>query len=73
MFTIWGRPDCPWCDRAKELLEDHDIQYDYIPLTAENLDEFSSITYGARTVPQVFDNVGIIGGYEDLTKYLKRT
>lgn len=71
MYTVWGRPNCPWCDRAKEHLEDHDIQYNYIELTAENLDEFNSITNGARTVPQVFDNVGIIGGYEDLIKYLK--
>lgn len=71
MYTVWGRPNCPWCDRAKELLGYYFIEYEYKELTSSNLDEFSSITNNAKTVPQVFDEDGdLIGGYEDLRKRL---
>ncbi len=72
MYTIWGRPDCPWCDRAKFLLDAHQLQYEYIELTSDNLEEFSKRTMGAKTVPQIIDDDDFyIGGFEALELYLK--
>jgi glutaredoxin len=71
-YTIWGRPNCIWCQRAKEFLTDVGEPFDYIELTPTNLGAFQEITYGAKTVPQVFDPVGgLIGGYEDLVEFYR--
>jgi glutaredoxin len=72
MYTIWGRPDCVWCNAAKQFLENKGERYDYVELTADKVPIFSNITNGARTVPQVFDPIGgLIGGYEDLVEFYK--
>lgn len=71
-YTVWGRENCPWCDAAKQLLERYHIEYDYVPLTADNLPTFSQITGGSKTVPQIFDDINNhIGGYEDLRDLLE--
>ena len=74
MYTIWGRPNCVWCNEAKKLLDYYFIPFKYIELTSENLDEFTILTNGAKKVPQVFHKTGeLIGGYEELNKFLSST
>ena len=71
MYTVWGLPNCVWCNEAKKLLEYYFIEYEYKELTSENLEEFSKQCLGAKTVPQIIDDDDfLIGGYEDLRKYL---
>lgn len=74
MFEIWGRPNCIWCDRAKALLEERGMLYEYVELTPDNLEVFQLYFPGKKTVPQIHDiglNSGCtIGGYEDLVKAL---
>jgi glutaredoxin len=66
-YTIWGRPGCVWCERAKELIASKGLDYKYIELTPENLEEFNERTNGAKTVPQIFGFTGErIGGYDQL-------
>ncbi len=73
-YTIWGRPNCIWCERAKQLLEEYGEPYDYIELTVSNQGSFAELTNGARTVPQTFDPLGgWIGGYEHLKEFLEAT
>ncbi len=70
-YTIWGRPNCIWCERAKQLLEDVGEPYDYIELNSGNQQRFAELTNGARTVPQIFDPVGgLIGGHDNLKEFL---
>lgn len=70
MYTIWGRPDCIRCERAKKFLEDVGEDYNYITLDTSNSLEFFEKTKGRKTVPQVFDpSGGHIGGYEALIEY----
>lgn len=72
MYTVWGRPDCKWCDEAKKLLKYNFIDYYYVELTPENHERFSELTNGAKTVPQIFDPFScLIGGYDDLKDFLK--
>lgn len=58
---------CPYCDRAKTLLDNKGIKYDVIDLT-DNLDELDKWKEktGWRTVPIIMINDQLIGGYTDL-------
>lgn len=83
MFVIWGRPNCQWCERAKELLTSRDMYFSYRELTKHNFAEFDNLFPGQKTVPGIvrfypappdgdYDlSYTVIGGYEDLVKYLK--
>ena len=70
MCTVWGLPNCVWCNEAKKLLEYYFIEYEYKELTSENLSDFSLATGGAKTVPQIFKDKKLIGGFDNLSKYL---
>lgn len=62
---------CPWCDKAMDLLESHEI--DYTVTSASQKPWLKSLMKlaGLTTVPQVFDGEGtLIGGYEELAKKL---
>lgn len=70
MFDIYGTPNCPWCDRAKKLLDDAGYKYEYTDVT-EDLDAQKMFKDNKfRTVPQVFYGITHIGGYEDLKQFL---
>lgn len=54
-YDVYGKPNCPYCDRAKDLLESKGIEYKYIDVT-QNPDalRFIKEEMGMRTVPQIF-------------------
>jgi glutaredoxin 3 len=58
---------CPYCDRAKVLLDNKGIAYDILDLT-DNLDELQTWKEktGWKTVPMIFINDNLVGGYTDL-------
>jgi glutaredoxin 3 len=58
---------CPYCDRAKNLLDQKGIAFDIIDLT-DNLDELQTWKdkTGWKTVPMIFINDELVGGYTDL-------
>jgi glutaredoxin 3 len=64
---VYSSANCPYCVRAKELLDNKGIHYEEIlvdldPAQREIMMERS----GRRTVPQIFINDHPIGGYDDL-------
>jgi glutaredoxin 3 len=67
MITIYTKTDCPYCDRAKALLESRGVQY-----TAVNVEEQPEareflVDNGHRSVPQIYkNNQHIPGGYQGL-------
>lgn len=74
MIEIWGKPACPFCDKAKALCEIREFKYVYksldIDYTKEELlEQFPT----ARTLPQIVVNGTNIGGYSELTKYIEET
>lgn len=74
MITIWGRPNCGWCDRAKSLCEQYDLKYEYILIDGpEKLQELHEQVPGAKTVPQIFWNGKHLGGFEQLAAEIENT
>lgn len=74
IVKIYGKPNCPWCDRAKALAQSKELEVEYIDITKEGIDgaKLSEICGEVvRTVPQIFvDDVFVKGGYEGLKKHL---
>lgn len=58
---------CPYCTRAKNLLQQMGIAYEEIDLTHnEQLKQKIIQQTGQRTVPQIFIDDKFIGGYQEL-------
>ena len=68
--TIYSTGTCPICDKTKILLRKWKIAYDEVRIDIDRskLREFSEITNGARTVPQLVIDGKHIGGFTDLTE-----
>jgi glutaredoxin-like protein len=68
--SIITKPGCPFCAKAKEMLEAKGMGYEEISLGHDaTLRSLRAIT-GRDTVPQVFIDGKHIGGADDLEKYL---
>ena len=67
MITVYSKNNCPFCDRAKALLESKEIPFTVIKMEDEpNAREFL-MEQGLRSVPQIFkDGVLLPGGYQGL-------
>jgi glutaredoxin len=73
-IVIYSKDSCPFCDKAKELLTQHNYQYVVKnvvnPVIKEELlERFPT----ARTVPQIFFDDTHIGGYTELKTYLEQS
>lgn len=72
MYTILGRPNCKWCDKAKELLSSKGEEYKYIDVTSEVWVVSLMMRGGFTTVPLIFNKGSKpIGGYTDLETLFK--
>lgn len=65
IYTKFG---CPYCVRAKHLLDTKGVAYQEYDVTmgGAKRDEMVVRAPGARTVPQIFINGAAIGGSDDL-------
>jgi glutaredoxin len=74
MIEIYGKPACPFCDRAKALCETRQYKYTYKTLGDDySKEELLEMFPGARTVPQIIINGTKIGGYNELVNYIEET
>ena len=74
MILIYGKPMCPFCDKAKALCEQRGFDYEYKTLgTDYSKEELLENFPGARTVPQIVVNGLKVGGFDGFTKYLEET
>jgi glutaredoxin len=64
---VWSKYQCPYCDQAKALLTQKGIQFEERKIgdgwTKEDLLEAVPT---ARTVPQIFINEELVGGFTEL-------
>lgn len=70
--VVYCRDNCIWCDRAMELLNSHNVSYEIVKIYKDiSLEDFRSLmNYPEKlTVPQIYMNDVLIGGYEDLQRY----
>ena len=68
---VWSKDNCPFCDQAKALLKQKGIEFEEKKIghgfTKEQLLEAVPT---ARTVPQIFLDEQLIGGFNELRKHL---
>lgn len=67
MVTIYTKNYCPYCVKAKTLLNSLNIPYEEhdITDTPEKIEELSKKS-GFKTVPQIFVGDKCLGGYSDI-------
>lgn len=67
---IYSTAKCAICTRAKTMLDKWTIPYDEVRIDTdpEAMREFAEITRGARTVPQIFIDDRLVGGFSELTE-----
>lgn len=69
---VWSKYNCPYCDQAKALLKSKGIQFEERKIgdgfTKEDLLESVPT---ARSVPQIFLDDQLIGGFTELKKHFE--
>jgi glutaredoxin 3 len=59
---------CPFCTRAKNLLKSKGVAFDEIDVTDDDAlrEKMIELSGGRRTVPEIFINGKIVGGFDEL-------
>jgi glutaredoxin len=66
-LTVYTKDNCPFCDRAKTLLESRGIAYNTINLEQQPEAREFLVNQGLRSVPQIFDGTTLLqGGFQGL-------
>ncbi len=65
---IYTKPSCPYCHRAKHLLQEKGVRYEEIDIAADpaRRSEMMTKSAGKTTVPQIFIEGMHVGGCDDL-------
>ncbi|MGF1685325.1 glutathione peroxidase [Photobacterium japonica] len=69
-ITVFTKPGCPFCAKAKQALIDKGLQYEEVVLGKDATTVSLRAVSGRSTVPQVFIGGKHIGGSEELDVYL---
>lgn len=69
--TIFTKPGCPFCAKAKALLKEKDMAYEEIVLGKDASTVAVRAITGKTSVPQVFIGGQYIGGSDELAAYFK--
>jgi glutaredoxin len=68
---LWSKYDCPYCDQAKALLTSKGIQFEEKKIgDGYTKEELLEAVPTARSVPQIFLNGELVGGFNELRKKL---
>ena len=72
--TVWSKNNCPYCDQAKALLTSKGIQFEEKKIgDGYTKEELLEAVPTARTVPQIFLDGELIGGFNELKTKLKES
>jgi glutaredoxin len=70
--VVWSKNACPFCDQAKNLLKLKGIEYEERNISTDwTREQLLEAVPDARTVPQIFLDGTLIGGFTELRKHLK--
>lgn len=70
MITLYTKPNCPYCTKAKQWLRENGFDFEVIDITLNPYDREFILDRGHKTVPQIYwnDNILLVsGGYEGLS------
>ena len=72
--TVWSKDQCPYCVMAKDLLRTQGFEYEErnISQGTWTREQLMEAVPHARTLPQVFIDDQLIGGYDQLKKYFQK-
>lgn len=71
MYKVYGKPSCPNCDIAKNLLESKGEQFEYLDVTKDSAALMYVKGLGAKSVPVILKDDKYIGGLQELQNNLK--
>jgi len=68
---VWSKYHCPFCDQAKALLKQRGIPFEEKKIgDGYSKEELLEAVPTARTVPQIFIDDQLIGGFTELKAHL---
>jgi len=68
---VWSKYHCPYCDQAKALLSSKGIEFEEKKIgDGYTKEELLEAVPNARTVPQIFLDGELVGGFTELRKKL---
>ena len=76
MITIYGKPQCGFCTKAKHFAEQRNFTYEYkaVSLSQVTMTELKERAPApVRSVPQIFIGNQYIGGYTQFLAYVEET
>jgi glutaredoxin 3 len=70
MLTVYSKSNCPFCDKAKYLLEQKGVPFKEVRVDLDPEAREFVVGAGHRTVPQIYKDgkVFVEGGYQGLVK-----
>ena len=76
MYQIYSKPNCTYCEQAKKLLSSKNLAYEELILdvgqekdstkTYVPVSKLKELVPTAKTVPQIFQDGKLIGGFSEL-------
>ena len=70
--VVWSKDACPYCDQAKGLLKMKGIEFEERNISQDwTKDQLLEAVPTARTLPQIFLDDKLIGGFTELQKQLQ--
>lgn len=68
---VWSKDACPYCDQAKALLTQRGIEFEERRIgSGWTREQLLEAVPTARTVPQIFLDEELVGGFDQLRKKL---
>jgi glutaredoxin len=69
--VVWSKDHCPFCDQAKALLKMKGIEFEERKVGGDwTKEQLLEAVPTARTVPQIFLDDQLIGGFQELKSHL---
>ena len=70
--VVWSKDSCPFCLQAKALLESRGINFEERNVSKDwTREQLLAAVPNARTLPQIFLDDKLIGGFTELQKHLQ--
>ena len=71
--VLWSKYFCPYCDQAKALLKSKGIMFEEKKIgDGYTKEELLEAVPTARTVPQIFLDGELVGGFTELKKHFEK-
>lgn len=70
--VVWSKDSCPFCLQAKALLESRGIKFEERNVSKGwTREQLLAAVPNARTLPQIFLDDKLVGGFTELRKHLQ--